>query len=151
MWAVVVFLLANPADVRAEPSGTAATKPPAPAAKKRQQDPAKNARPDAKIPPADAAKSGPKMKRYPKGKEPETPGVSPAARTLAKRTRGVFMFAVESCGATPQSRCDTALRDDAEKRFMDACGACTTFDRCETDRKAIRDGTAASYVDPCVP
>jgi hypothetical protein len=60
------------------------------------------------------------------------------------------MFAVESCDGQ-KSTCEPTLRDDAELRFMDACGACTTFERCEQERDAIRAGKARGATDPCEP
>jgi hypothetical protein len=71
-----------------------------------------------------------------------------ASRASMKRARAVFMFAVDSCQQQAQ-RCDPALRDDAEARFMDACQACGTTEKCEAERTAIREGTATRTGDPC--
>jgi hypothetical protein len=155
MWASVFFLLAGPAALAAETGGTSATRPSAPSAKKGAQDStakdsaAKKAAPGTKGSPSEAARPGPRARPGAKAAEDKS-GVTPAARSLARRTRSVFMFAMESCQGE-QARCDAALRDDSEHRFMDACGACTTFERCETDRKTIRDGTAKAAFDPCAP
>jgi hypothetical protein len=89
-------------------------------------------------------------KKAAKAKEPATPEVSPAAKRLARQTKSIFIFAVESC-ARAESRCDEALRNDAELRFMNACGACTTSQRCEEERDAIRAGEGRASRHPCGP
>lgn len=80
----------------------------------------------------------------------QTSGVSPTARSLARRTKSVFIYAAESCERAPKS-CDATLLDDAEARFLHACGACNTTPRCEAERDAVRAGTAKASEDPCVP
>ncbi len=103
-----------------------------------------------------ARKSGaaPAAKRDAAGKnakaKEETSGVSPEARSLARRTKSVFLYATESCERTPKT-CDTSLREDAEKRFLDACGACNTSQRCEAERDAVVSGTTRASKDPCAP
>ncbi len=81
-------------------------------------------------------------------KKAATPGATPA-QAAVKRAKSTFMYAVESC-AIP-SRCDAALRDDAEKSFLDACQACATQERCEAERDAIKGGSARSTTNPCAP
>lgn len=85
-----------------------------------------------------------------KSKESETPGVSPAARSLARRTKSVFIFAAESC-AREGNRCDPTLRNDAELRFLSACGACNTAVHCEAERDEVLAGKARASKDPCAP
>jgi hypothetical protein len=85
-----------------------------------------------------------------KSKESETPGISPAARSLARRTKSVFIFAAESC-AREGNRCDPALRNDAELRFLSACGACNTAVHCEAERDEVLAGKARASKDPCAP
>jgi hypothetical protein len=80
----------------------------------------------------------------------QTSGVSPAARSLARRTKSVFIYAAESCARAPKT-CDATLRDDAETRFLDACGRCNTSQRCEAERDAVRAGTTRASQDPCAP
>jgi hypothetical protein len=86
------------------------------------------------------------LKRGKKEAEPEGP--SRSARLLARRTRSVFVYAVESCQRAG-SRCDPSLSDDAEKRFMDACGACATMEQCQAERDSIRSGAAKLSSDLC--
>lgn len=83
-------------------------------------------------------------------KAKDNSGVSPEARSLARRTKSVFLYATESCERTPKT-CDTTLREDAEKRFLDACGACNTTQRCEAERDAVLTGTTRASKDPCAP
>lgn len=98
---------------------------------------------------ASAAKK-PATRRGAKAKEAETSSVSPAARSLARRTKSIFIFAAESCERAGP-RCDPTLRNDAELRFVDACGACNTTIRCEAERDAVLAGTARASKDPCAP
>jgi hypothetical protein len=91
-----------------------------------------------------------RLKRGAKPQEDES-GVSAAARSRARRVRSVYLYAVESC-ERQGDRCDPTLRDDAEARFLEACGACAPSDRCQTERDAIRKGTSRSNSkDPCAP
>ncbi len=104
--------------------------------------------------PADksAEKSAPKKspKRGAKGKEAEPPGASEASKR-ARRLRAVFVYAVESCDRAGKS-CDPTLREDAEQRFLEACGTCAPSARCEAERDAIRGGEIPSLAsDPCAP
>jgi hypothetical protein len=69
-------------------------------------------------------------------------------RIAASRAKSVYLYAVESCTEAP-ARCDAALRDDAERRFMDACNVCAPADRCEAERDAIKDGSAKRTSNPC--
>ncbi|HSN93316.1 MAG TPA: hypothetical protein VLS93_18945, partial [Anaeromyxobacteraceae bacterium] len=65
---------------------------------------------------------------------------SPEQLSAVARTKSIFVFAVESCDRP--DRCDASLRDDAERRFLDACRVCAPPERCEAERDAIRQGTA---------
>lgn len=119
------------------------------------QQPAKPGAPKAAAPAAKPEKAGepaaPKKEpRRTRLKEPEQPGVAADVRARARRTKSVFVYAVESCERAA-SRCDPTLRDDAEKRFLDACGACATAERCQQERDAIRGGTSRTSSDPCAP
>jgi hypothetical protein len=89
-------------------------------------------------------------KKGAKAKEPETPQVSQQARSLARRTKSIYIFAQDSC-ARAGSKCEPTLRDDAEVRFLHACGACNTAARCEAERDAVRGGKARASKDPCAP
>jgi hypothetical protein len=131
---VLAFLLTSPSHAWAQPAegGTGAKS--AAGAKSAQGDTAKKRAP----------------RKGAKGKEQETSGVSPAARSLARRTKSVFIYAAESCARAPDT-CDSTLRDDAETRFLGACGACNTTQRCEAERDAVRAGTARASQDPCAP
>lgn len=99
---------------------------------------------------ADAAKksSGAKGSEKPSaaGKK-EARTVNPADRAAVNRTKSVFMFAMETCDRP--ERCDASLRDDAERRFMDACRLCASAERCEAERDAIRAGQAKRRTSPC--
>jgi len=105
--------------------------------------------------PADksAEKSAPKKqspKRGAKGKEAEPPGASEASKR-ARRLRAVFVYAVEACDRAGKS-CDPTLREDAEQRFLEACGTCAPSARCEAQRDDIRRGeTPSAASDPCAP
>ena len=65
------------------------------------------------------------------------PGLNPAARAEMLRRRSTFRYAADSC-AEGRDRCDNDLLDEAEKTFVNACRACDTVDRCETERAAVR-------------
>jgi hypothetical protein len=108
---------------------------------------ARRSAPRARSGNGDKAKKETPSKR---AKAKETSGVSPAARSLARRTKSVFVYAAESCERAPNT-CDATLRDDAEKRFLEACGACNTSQRCEAERDAVRAGTTRASQDPCAP
>ncbi len=84
-----------------------------------------------------------------KGKAASAPRASESDRAAALRAKSVYMFAVEACERP--DRCDAVLRDDAEKRFMDACLACATQDLCDAERSSIQGGSARRSKDPCTP
>ncbi len=135
VWAALALLVSVPSFGTAQQaSGTAAAKPAARAAKAGDKAAAK--------PPA--AKDTPGAKTAKAAKPP----ANAAALALARRTRSVFLYAVDSCEQSKKS-CDTALLDDAEQRFMDACGACAPFQRCDESRQAIRAGRSREVGDPC--
>lgn len=154
MWIAATLILFGPSSAASQQAGRAAGTKPA-AAENAAGKPAAGARKSAGTKPAaGAARSAakdPKQKllerKGAKAKEPED-GVPAAARVRVRRTKSVFMYASESCERAG-NRCDPTLRDDAELRFMEACGACTTSSRCEAERDAIRGGTARSSSDPC--
>ena len=98
---------------------------------------------------ADTAKK-PTTRKGAKKKEQESSGVSPKAQAIARQTKSVFIYAVESCARAPDT-CDKVLLDDAESRFLEVCGACNTTQRCEAERDAVRAGTARASQDPCKP
>ena len=110
----------------------------------------------AETKPAAAAKGGegaakkPTTRKGAKKKEQESSGPSPQARAIARQTKSVFIYAVESCARAPDT-CDKVLLDDAESRFLESCGACNTTQRCEAERDAVRAGTARASQDPCAP
>ena len=84
-------------------------------------------------------------------KDPEPTGPSKEVRSAVRRTRSVYMYAIEAC-SRPGGSCDAALRDDAEQRFLEACGACAPSVKCEAERDAIRGGTSRSAAfDICAP
>lgn len=66
---------------------------------------------------------------------------------MLMRSKGNFMFSVEAC-ARPES-CDRDFLAEAEQRFMAACQACTTVERCEAERDLVKAGTAKKSVNPC--
>lgn len=135
VWAALALLVSVPSFGTAQQaSGTPAAKPAARAAKAGDKAAAK--------PPA--AKDTPGAKAAKAAKPP----ANAAVLALARRTRSVFLFAVDSCEQSKKS-CDTALLDDAEQRFMDACGACASFQRCDESRQAIRAGRSREVGDPC--
>jgi hypothetical protein len=68
-------------------------------------------------------------------------------RVAAQRAKSVYMYAIEACERP--ARCDAALRDDAEKAFMSACQVCATADRCESERDAIKAGSAKRTESTC--
>lgn len=72
-----------------------------------------------------------------------------ADRVTALRAKSIYMYAVEACDQP--ARCDAALRDDAEQRFMDACRSCAPAERCEAERAAIKEGSAKRSANPCAP
>lgn len=88
-------------------------------------------------------------RRGAKGKD-QGPQIDRAVRMRVHQAKTVFMFSVESCQQYPE-RCDKTLRDDAERRFLDTCGACATAEHCREERDAIRAGTAAGTKDSCQP
>ncbi len=96
----------------------------------------------------DAAKKAPSRKTS-KAKEKDT-GATPEARAVARNTKSVFIYAVESCDRDPKG-CDKELREDAEKRFLDSCGACNTAQRCAAERDSIVAGNGRPSQDPCAP
>ncbi len=144
VWAALALLVSVPSFGTAQQaSGTAAAKPAARAAKAGDKAAAKP--PAAKdTSGAKAAKATPGAKAAKAAKPP----ANAAALALARRSRSVFLYAVDSCEQSKKS-CDTALLDDAEQRFMDACGACAPFQRCEESRQAIRAGRSREVADPC--
>lgn len=70
-------------------------------------------------------------------------------RIAAARAKALFMFAMDTCDKP--ERCEPSLRDDAERRFLDACRACATAEKCEADRDVIRAGNGNRRVTPCDP
>jgi hypothetical protein len=70
-------------------------------------------------------------------------------RTAAQRAKTVYIYAVEAC--EQPARCDAGLRDDAERSFMNACQICASADRCESERDAIKSGSAKRTENPCPP
>jgi hypothetical protein len=103
----------------------------------------------AASPKADKAAAKP-SKKGAKAKEAEPSGPSREARALARRTKSIFTFAVEEC-TRERSTCEPSLADDAERRFLEACGACASAQRCEAVRDAIRAGDRNGSKDPCAP
>ena len=90
-----------------------------------------------------------KKKASSKGAAPDPKAAAETADSLAaQRAKAVYMYAVESC-AESTSRCDAALRDDAERRFMEACRACASDERCDQEHAAIKDGSAKRSINPC--
>jgi hypothetical protein len=133
-----VLLLAHPA-LSADDPGAANAPKSQKSQKKSSKDKAKPADPSAAKPPS-SLKPG-VAERFGKGKaNAEAGGATPEQKATAQRARNLYKYAVESC-ERPE-KCDTALRDDAERRFMDACRDCATTERCETERKTILDGQA---------
>jgi hypothetical protein len=131
---VLALLLATPSIAWAQRADAGAGKKATPAVKSEEAAPAK------KTPP----------RRRSKVKEQESSGVSPAARSAARRIKSVFIYAADSCQRAG-SRCDPTLRNDTEKQFLDACGACNTAARCEEERDKVLAGTARASRDPCAP
>ena len=125
IWAAMALFLASPAGAWAQQAGAGARA---------------------------ADKGAPKKapKKSTKAKEAEASESTLAARALARRTKSVLMFAVESC-AREGNRCDPELPQDAERRFLEACGACAPSEKCQAERDAIRAGTARTSTDPCAP
>lgn len=78
------------------------------------------------------------------------PGLNPAARAEMLRRRSTFRYAADSC-ADGRDRCDHDLLDEAERTFLNACRACDTVDRCETERAAVRQGGTNVTTRLCVP
>ena len=126
----LALLLTAPSIAHAQP-GDAGRAPNAAASKGAAADPARK--------PA---------RRGAKAKEQETGGVSRQARSIARHTKSVYIYAQESCARAPD-RCDKELLDDAEARFVESCGACNTAERCEAERDAVKAGTARASQDPC--
>lgn len=86
-----------------------------------------------------------------KKKEPaKAAGAKPASEHVqaVARTKSIFLFAMESCDRP--ERCDPSLRDDAERRFLDACRLCAPPEACEAERDSIRQGAARRRSNPCV-
>lgn len=99
----------------------------------------------------DAQTTPPKRVKRGLKKDPEPTGPSKEVRSAVRRTRSVYMYAIEAC-SRPGGSCDAALRDDAEQRFLEACGACAPSVKCEAERDAIRGGTSRSAAfDICAP
>jgi hypothetical protein len=134
--AALALLLAIPSIASAQRADATAGAKPGAAAEKKTAD-------------AAPAKK-PTTRKGAKAKEPETPAISPQARSLARRTKSIFIFAADAC-TRAGNRCDPTLRDDAELRFMSACGACNTGARCEAERDAVIAGNARASKDPCAP
>ncbi len=103
----------------------------------------------AKTTEGDAAKKAPTRKSS-KAKEKDASGVNPQARSVARSTKSVFIYAVDSCARDPKG-CDQGLREDAERRFLDSCGVCNTAQKCEAERDRIVAGEARASQDPCAP
>jgi hypothetical protein len=157
IWLVVAVALAVPWSASAQqgaaqPSESSAEKKPPPGKASGKPAAAKNTAAGKTVDKDAAAdkSASEKTTLKPRARKQEPTGPTQAVRSYARRTRSVFMYAVESC-SRPGGGCDTALRDDAEKRFLDACGACAPSERCQADRDAIRTGTAPSRSDPCAP
>ncbi len=130
---VLALILSSPASVRAAEPKKDDTKT-APTAKSGEGASAKK------------ASSG----KGAKGQQKSPSAASAEARQVARSTKSVFMYAVEACDRDPKG-CDQTLRDDAEKRFVETCGACNTAKRCEAERDAIVAGNARASQDPCAP
>ena len=100
---------------------------------------------DARTTPAPKAE---KRKASAKGAEkPVPPKATPEELLAVSRMKSIFLFAMETCDRP--ERCDPTLRDDAERRFLDACRRCASADRCEAERDAIRAGSAKRRSNPC--
>jgi hypothetical protein len=159
IWLVVALSIAVPcgavAQGAAKPADKTTEKKPAPGKPSEQSatDKKAAAAKSTEKKPADAAaekSASEKTTLKPRAKKQEPTGPSPALRSHARRTKSTYMYAVESC-ERPGGSCDTALRDDAEKRFLDACGACAPSERCQAERDAIRTGAGQTKSDPCAP
>lgn len=82
-------------------------------------------------------------------KQTGAPNAAHAAdRTAMLRARAVYRYAAESCSQGGKA-CDTAMRDDAETKFIDACLPCATREQCEAERDAIRAGSAKTTTALC--
>jgi hypothetical protein len=90
-----------------------------------------------------------KLKAAKKGAPDPKKAEEAAERAEVSRAKSIYVFAVEAC--EQPARCDAALRDEAEQRFMGACRACASDERCEAERAAILGGTAKRTANPCAP
>lgn len=81
-------------------------------------------------------------------KQSATAAPHAADRAAMLRARAVYRYAVETCTQAGKS-CETALRDDAELKFIDACLPCATRAQCEAERDLIRAGDAKSTTALC--
>ncbi len=80
----------------------------------------------------------------------QTTSASPHAldRSGMLRARSLYRYAVDSCAQAAKT-CDTALRDDAEAKFIDACLPCATREQCEAERDLIRAGNSKTTTALC--
>lgn len=150
-WLIIALLSATPA--LAQDQGTGGAK-----AESTPKQRAKKQAPAAKSPKDQAAKpeaggSAAWGTGGAKGSAASKKSVTAAPKHAAERARmlrlrSIFRYAVESCTA-PNKTCDTALREDAEHRFMDGCLLCATREQCEAERDLIRAGTSKSSTELC--
>lgn len=89
-----------------------------------------------------------KGKKDAKEKKETAPPVNPGHLAAVNRSKSVFIFAMESCDRP--DRCDPSLRDESERRFLEACRLCASAERCEAERDTIRAGQAKRRANPCL-
>ncbi|HVI95749.1 MAG TPA: hypothetical protein VM753_17175 [Anaeromyxobacter sp.] len=132
-----VLLLAQPA-LSADDPGAAKAQ----SSQKSQKKSSKKAKKADPAPekPSGSLKPG-VAERFGISKPGEPAGPTADQKAATQRARTLFKYAAESC-ERPE-KCDTALRDDADRQFMNACRDCTTTERCEMERTAILEGRAA--------
>jgi hypothetical protein len=98
--------------------------------------------------PAAGAAEKPARAAVQKKETKPAPAVDSKLREAAARTRNTLRRLATVC---PDKKCDPAdleLIANAEKRYVEACRACSTEERCEEDRAKIRDNTSKRF-GPC--
>ena len=74
-----------------------------------------------------------------------------AAVATVVRAKQEFVLRVDAC--IPAEQCNRELEgfiNAAEQKFMEACRACATEDRCEAERTNVRSGKAKRRTNPCL-
>ncbi len=149
IWIALALLMAAPAHAQDEVKKDTTTKTPTKPGAKKGKAAKGTAKKDAAAASGSAAwgtGGGSKESVASKKTAAATPHAADRASML--RARAVYRYAVDSCTQSGKS-CDTAMRDDAETKFIDACLPCATRAECEAERDVIRAGDSKTTTALC--